>query len=165
MRRALEKASTGECNMFTSTLNQFRVTLKKTLTIAAVLLFASAAFAKNPKLTSDLEAVDANSTVSVIVRYKVTPQDTHVAKAKKYGAKLKFKHTRFGAVSYKIKRSQLEKLLADDTNIAMISPDRPIKSMNDFTAASVGANIAQSLGFDGQGIGVAIIDSGVMDHP
>jgi serine protease AprX len=151
--------------MFTSTLNQFRVTLKKTLTIAAVLLFASAAFAKNPKLTSDLEAVDANSTVSVIVRYKVTPQDTHVAKAKKYGAKLKFKHTRFGAVSYKIKRSQLEKLLADDTNIAMISPDRPIKSMNDFTAASVGANIAQSLGFDGQGIGVAIIDSGVMDHP
>jgi len=151
--------------MFATNSNRIRVAINRIFTIAIVLLFASAAFAKNPKLTDDLEAVDANTTVNVIVRYKVAPQDTHVAKAKKYGAKMKFKHNRSRAVSYKIKRSQLEKLLADDTNIAMITPDRPIKSMNDFTSATVGANIAHNLGFDGQGIGVAIIDSGVMDHP
>jgi serine protease AprX len=138
--------------------------MKRTFAIGIVLLFATAAFAKHPKIAPELDGVDVNKKISVIVRYKNSPTDSQLKIAKKYG-QLKFKHGRVHAASFKMKRSQLEKLLAEDPNIAMISPDRPVKAMNDYTAASVGATIAQSLGFDGQGVGVAVIDSGVMDHP
>jgi serine protease AprX len=63
-----------------------------------------------------------------------------------------------------MKRSQLEKLLAKDPNVAFISPNRPVKSLMDYTSVTVGANIARSLGFEGAGVGVAVIDTGIAPH-
>jgi subtilisin family serine protease len=55
--------------------------------------------------------------------------------------------------------------LANDPDVAYISPNRPVAGANDFTEATVGADVAQSYGWNGAGIGVAVIDSGISDHP
>jgi serine protease AprX len=52
--------------------------------------------------------------------------------------------------------------LANSPPVRAISLDRPIQGMLDPTAAAIGAKwVNDALGFDGKGIGVAIIDSGV----
>ena len=55
--------------------------------------------------------------------------------------------------------------LANDPEVAYISPDRSLKGANDYFQETVGADVAQSYGWDGTGIGVAVIDSGISDHP
>src|SRR5581483_6552516 len=54
---------------------------------------------------------------------------------------------------------------ADDPDVAYVSPNRPVTAASDYAEATVGADVAQSYGWDGNGIGVAIIDSGISDHP
>jgi serine protease AprX len=51
--------------------------------------------------------------------------------------------------------------LAADPDVAYIAPDRPVSGALDKAVAAVGGDIARNLGYDGTGIGVAIIDSGV----
>ena len=46
-----------------------------------------------------------------------------------------------------------------------ISLDRPLGASLDYTAAAVSAPQAWNYGLDGTGIGVAVIDSGVYNHP
>lgn len=52
-------------------------------------------------------------------------------------------------------------LLQQMPSIAYISPNRPIKRTLDITAQTVYANLAWNFGWDGTGVGVAVIDSGI----
>ncbi len=53
-------------------------------------------------------------------------------------------------------------LLAADTMVERLSLDRPVAGANERTGATVGATaIRQTLGYDGAGIGIAIVDSGI----
>jgi serine protease AprX len=53
-------------------------------------------------------------------------------------------------------------LLADNPLVARLSMDRAVAGAMDRTGATVGAaSVRQELGYDGSGIGVAVIDSGV----
>ena len=61
---------------------------------------------------------------------------------------------------YSVPANRLEHL-SRNPNISYISQDRPLASLLNNTAPSVNANIAWSQGWDGTGIGVAVIDSGV----
>ena len=63
------------------------------------------------------------------------------------------------AATYRIARSQI-RALADDPEIAGIHPDRPVEAHIDTTTATTGANVANGLGYTGENIGVAILDSG-----
>jgi len=165
MRRALEKASTGECNMLGHTKNnKIRTALRTSLTVLLVMLFAMMGFARNPKLAKDFDKVAANQDMDVIVQYKTAPQTSHINKAKALGATMKRQHGRIRAVSFHMKRSALDKLLANDPNVAFISPNSKLLSSMDYTAVTVGANIATNLGYDGTGVAVAVIDSGVAPH-
>src|SRR5207237_10299097 len=61
---------------------------------------------------------------------------------------------------YSVPANRLEHL-SRNPNISYISQDRPLASRLNNTAPAVNANIAWSQGWDGTGIGVAVIDSGV----
>src|SRR2546428_8815341 len=52
-------------------------------------------------------------------------------------------------------------LISKDSNIKYVSLDRPLKGAMDYAGPAVGADIARSLGYDGTGVGLAVIDSGV----
>src|SRR5207247_6184275 len=54
--------------------------------------------------------------------------------------------------------------LADDPDVVYISPDRRLSGSLDNTAAAVNAKVAWQAGWDGTGIGVAVIDSGITYH-
>ena len=64
------------------------------------------------------------------------------------------------AAVYSTTRGQLKKL-AEDPDVKYVSPDREVKGTLDYAAPTLGADIARSDGWDGTGIGVAVIDSGV----
>jgi serine protease AprX len=55
--------------------------------------------------------------------------------------------------------------LANNPKVAYISSDRPFQAMLDYTATAVDAPLAWQAGFDGTGVGIAIIDSGIFNHP
>src|SRR5436853_327276 len=61
---------------------------------------------------------------------------------------------------YSVPANRLEHL-SKNPNVLYISQDRPLTSLLNNPAPAVNANIAWSQGWDGTGIGVAVIDSGV----
>ena len=48
-------------------------------------------------------------------------------------------------------------------NVASVSLDHPLKSMDDYTDAAMNVSSAWNAGYDGSGVGVAVIDSGIND--
>jgi len=51
--------------------------------------------------------------------------------------------------------------LSADPDVESISLDRPLRASLDYTPETVSRHIAEQYGFDGRGIGVAIVDSGI----
>ena len=130
--------------------------------LAAVLLVVPFSFAGGGKgkLARELQGVTGADSVDVIVQYNSVPTDKHAAKiAGKGGAeKQRLQSIRGSAAS--VPKNKLEEL-ASDPDVKHISPDRPLKmSLNNSTAAVFG-QYAWGLGYDGTGIGVAVIDSGI----
>jgi serine protease AprX len=56
-------------------------------------------------------------------------------------------------------------ILALDPSIAYISPDRAVAGTLDLTTAAVNADVAYQAGYTGSGVGIAIVDSGIYNHP
>ena len=136
---------------------------KKTSAILAVNLFmlgTGIAFARHPKVARDLEGMRANATVEVIVQFKTVPRTaTHHRMLAKGG----IHRTDLGRVKagvYSITAGELE-TLANDPDIAYISPNRAVKGMMDHSAVAINALAPANLGMTGLGVAVAVIDSGI----
>jgi serine protease AprX len=67
------------------------------------------------------------------------------------------------AATYSIPASALEDL-ANDPDIAYVSPDRTVNGLLDYAEPTVNALIAFNNNYDGTGIGVAVLDSGIGLH-
>ena len=129
-----------------------------------VLLTTSCAFAGPEKIANDLQAVDPTSTVNVIVQFAHVPTDTDHQNVRNMGGALLRNLQSIKAGLYSLSASALPGL-SNDPNVVYISPDRQVKGSYDYAPATVGANIAWQFGLNGTGIGVAVIDSGITDHP
>src|SRR5260370_32714251 len=119
------------------------------------------------KVSSDLDALKGGltgTTVDVIVQYNVPPTDAHHQKVQGMGGVLKAKLDFIKAAHYSVPVESLD-VLAADPDVAYISPDRPVHGALDTTVAAVNGGYAQTLGLDGAGGGVAVLDSGVSDIP
>ena len=57
------------------------------------------------------------------------------------------------------------KHLEQDPDVVYISPDRAVTASLDYTQPTVGANLALQAGFDGSGVTIALIDSGLQGRP
>ena len=55
--------------------------------------------------------------------------------------------------------------LSKQSNVVYISPDRPLKPTLSNAASAVNAEFAWQSNYTGAGIGIALIDSGVVSHP
>src|SRR6266478_8246579 len=132
--------------------------------LAAGLSFADG---KKNKLSKDLDALEGGhdgATVDVIIQFNQTPTDAHHQKVQNKGGVLKTKLDFINGAHYSVPVESLD-ALADDPDVAYISPDRPVRGALDTTVATVNGAYAQTLGLSGAGIGVAVIDSGVADIP
>src|SRR5258708_621623 len=118
------------------------------------------------KLSNDLEVLKggkSGATVDVIIQFNQTPTDAHHQKVQNKGGVLKTKLDFIKGAHYSVPVESLD-ALADDPDVAYISPDRRLNGSLDNTAAAVNANAAWQSGWDGTGIGVAVVDSGITYH-
>ena len=138
------------------------------MTICALLLSASLAFAGTPKMSKDLQGAKTSGQVDVIVQYTHVPTAFHHQKVLSKGGKIKRELGRFKGSAYTMPASRLAELAADP-DVTFISPDRPLKGAStgspaailDFHTDAINAPAAWAQGLDGTGIGVAVIDSGI----
>ncbi len=106
------------------------------------------------------EALQGDDEIDVIVQYKENPTQ-NAERAVKRGAKVK--GLLGDAVLARMTR-QAAFDLAADPNVVYVSPDREVSAsanLINYSSATVGAATALQSGFDGAGIGIAVIDSGV----
>src|SRR6266704_2993498 len=120
------------------------------------------------KLSKDLDALkgsNSGGTVDVIIQFNQTPTAAHHQKVQNKGGVLKGKLDFIKGAHYSVPTEALD-ALADDPDVAYISPNRPLSGSStptlDFTPEAVNAPLAwQQWSLDGTGVGVAVIDSGV----
>ncbi len=111
------------------------------------------------------DAKNGDDMVTVIVQYRQMPTSTHLKSLQDGGAAIGSKLHAIRAVTMRVPASMLSEL-AKNPNVAYITPDRAVSmTSNPQTeqfASAVQADIAAAqYGFDGTGIGVAVIDSGI----
>ncbi|MFZ1158037.1 MAG: S8 family peptidase, partial [Candidatus Sulfotelmatobacter sp.] len=106
-----------------------------------------------------------NQTVKVIVQYKQDPGPTHFAKMQNLGGKLHAQLHVVKGAAFTIPVSALAALEADP-DVVSVSIDHPMTGLDDTTDIATGIATAWNSGYNGTGIGVAVIDSGINDnHP
>jgi len=131
--------------------------------LAAGLSFADS---KKHKLSKDLDAIKGGkhgATVDVIIQFNQTPTNAYHQKVHNKGGVLKRKLDVIKGAHYSIPVEALD-ALADDPEVVFISPNRPLNGALDHVVRAVNADIAYSQGWDGTGIGIAVVDSGVGVH-
>jgi len=102
--------------------------------------------------------------VPVIVQFKHAPTPSQLQAVTKAGGVHVGKLQVIKGSVFNVPLNALERLV-EDPEVAYISKDRGLRASNDYAEATVGADVAQSYNWDGTGIGVAVIDSGISDHP
>ncbi len=124
--------------------------------LAAGLSFADG---KKHKLSKDLDALKGGhngATVDVIMQFNQTPTVAHHQKVQSKGGVLKTNLDFIKGAHYSVPVESLDDL-ADDPDVAYVSPDREVRGSLDYVTSAVGANVAWSVyGLDGTGIGVAL---------
>ena len=135
--------------------------------LLCLVLCATLAFAKPSKIAKDLGRGSDDGSVDVIVQYRVHPGQAHFDRVAARGGHLKadLRGAIHGA-AFTVSKKKLEEL-AEDPDVTYISPDRPLGSTaatSDYYDQAVLAPYAWTLGLDGSGVGVAVIDSGVTNN-
>jgi serine protease AprX len=134
--------------------------VKRFLFGLALMVVATSGFAQLTKIAAPLHGRKDNDATDVIVQFTTTPGAVHVAKIVAHGGTVKESLSFIKALHASIPASRLDDL-ADDAEVTYISPNHPIQSALNNATAAVLANYPWSMGLDGAGIGVAVIDSGV----
>ncbi len=119
----------------------------------------------SPEVLLHLRSSSAEDLVPVIVQTSGRPTDAHFARLRGRGGLLKVRHGSIAAYSASLPASQVEEL-ANDPEVAHVSYDSPVKAHLDKAYPAVKADLAyKDFGLSGNGVGVAIIDTGVYSHP
>ena len=140
---------------------------RRTLNLATLFIAATAfAYAgHHPKIAADLEGRDPGSVVDVIIQYKQGAQQKHVDAVSRKGGFHKGNLDIVKGSVFSVPATALEEL-ANDPDVEFISPDRRLRGTGsilpiDYFRETVHADSAINSGWDGTGIGVAVIDSGI----
>ena len=136
--------------------------VKRSALVLLVTLLSTVMWGADSKLAPDIKADDSGESVSIIVQFKQPPGEAHKNKIRSKGGSVDSDLPLVKAVSGKLPKNRLREL-ANDPDIAYISPDRPVHSYLNNAAVAVNAPVAWSQGLDGSGIGVAVLDSGTQN--
>jgi serine protease AprX len=126
----------------------------------ALMVVATSGFAQLSKIAPPLHGRKDNDATDVIVQFTTVPGAMHREKILARGGTVKDDLSFIKALRASIPASKLDNL-SQDAEVTYISPNRPIQSALNKTTGAVLANYPWSLGLDGHGVGVAVIDSGV----
>ena len=117
------------------------------------------------KLAPDLSGQNSHAPLDVIVQFTSAPTGRHHEKIRIKGGILKDDLSGvINGAHYTVPANRVVEL-SEDPDVAYISPDRPLHAMLDYANPTVNATIARQYGWDGTGIGIALIDSGLQGRP
>src|SRR4051812_42294667 len=119
--------------------------------------------AKSPKIAQDLANVNANSKVDVIVQFKTPPDNQQRARVNQLGGTVQADLGLINGMLISVPANALEGL-ANNPNVVYISPDRQVNATLDYANPTVGAQVAFANGWVGTNVGVAIVDSGILQQ-
>src|SRR6266852_2930140 len=107
------------------------------------------------KIAPDLKGIDPDKAVDVIVQFKNTATDLTAD-----GATMKDDLSVIHGQLVNVKAGSLSNL-ASHSGVVYISPNRPVHGALDKVITAVNGDLAYASGWDGTGVGIAVIDSGV----
>src|ERR1044071_9175727 len=117
------------------------------------------------KLSNDLKPPPEGAAMDVIVQFAVTPTDEDLTAITRLGGTLKTRLPNIRGAVFN-GSAGLVRALAVHPKVAYVSPNRPVSGSLQFAGTAIGANIALQYGWDGAGVGIAILDSGIAtDNP
>ena len=131
------------------------------LVLLPSLMFAASA---SRKMAPELSDLPPQSQVDVIIQFTGTPDANLQQKLTGGTGMLKSKLPLLRSASYSLGSNTLDSI-ASDSQVVYISPDRRVSSALDYAVPTVGGQIATQYGFNGAGIGIAVIDSGITSSP
>src|SRR5579863_7363674 len=111
------------------------------------------------RISSDMPRSTASGSVDIIVQFKTQPDSTALNHVRAVG-QIRRQYRAIPAVHMTVPVSMIGHI-ASNPQVLYVSPDRTTTSSLDITTQTVNANQFWPSGFDGTGIGVAVIDSGV----
>src|SRR6266851_3686444 len=109
------------------------------------------------KISPDLKSVKPEASVDVIVQFHQPPSAADLL-GEDVNKKAELPLVKAELVS--VKGANLSSL-ASHANVAYISPNRGVKGTLDRVVTAINADIAYAHGWNGTGVGVALVDSGV----
>src|SRR2546421_3349793 len=121
----------------------------------------------SPELSTILAGLQnrsSNQRLDVIVQFKHSPSDSRIQTVKALGGVSRHRLNVIHGGLFNLSVNEI-RILAKDPEVAYISPNRSLDGASDYTEATVGADVAQSYGWDGAGVTVAVIDSGISNRP
>src|SRR5438270_6656747 len=136
------------------------------LLLAGLTLICGTAFARDAgKLARDLPQSPNAGKIDVIIQFNQMPTSAHHAKVHGKGGELtRDLSNAIKGAAYSVPAARLKELSADP-DVKYISPNRKLNASLDAASPALGMDLARSYGWTGQGIGIAVIDSGVASHP
>lgn len=115
-----------------------------------------------PVLSAKLQT-QTNEELPVIVRVKENNIDKLNSLAQVMEGKVKRSLPLVGAIAANMSLDEIYKL-SNDPNIEYISYDSKVFALLDIATSTIGSNFPRDLGLTGEGVTVAVIDTGVAPH-
>jgi serine protease AprX len=116
------------------------------------------------KISPDLQGLDPTTSVDVIVQFNQLPAVNLLEQIPLLGGVVQGTFSIVNAALCTLPVPVIQ-LVAALPFVTYISPDRPVQRLLDLSAAAVNASAAWNAGYDGKGIGIAVIDSGITNVP
>src|SRR2546427_3871940 len=139
--------------------------MKRALVAGMFILCVAAPGKAENKLAPDLLLRKDRSALEIIVQFNSAPTEKKHNKIRGIGGHLKRDLSRvLNAAHYSIPADRIAEL-SNDPDVVYISPNRSLHASLDYANPAVNAGLAREYGWDGTGVGIALIDSGLEDRP
>ena len=119
-----------------------------------------AAPSRHPKVSWDVADLDPDTPVDVIVQFRQEPTAMQHDRLARRGGQFKRDLNVINGSLYRVAAGRVTDI-ANDPDVVLISPDLTVQSQLDLSMAATNASMALQAGYDGTGVGVAVIDSGI----
>jgi hypothetical protein len=140
----------------------------KLVTGVMLIMFATTGFAASDKISRKAKEhaqSGGSHEISVIVRYSSMPGQSEDQRLGGLQAQTERAYGQIKMRTVKVKANKLDDLV-NDPNVEFVDLNSPVQSFTE--AARLTTNMTYtrngSQSYDGQGVGVAVIDSGVSNH-